>query len=144
MIEEAQSIREQVPAPQTDIDPAEFLRLAALHRQAVDRLEALLGRAMLIRWQMANRRATAHAALEDAEVGLTVQFEEFTSARERDLKIKALTLDARQAVRTAERGFADAIETEKFLRLLHQGADNSRRDLDTRLRAISLASQWER
>ena len=141
---EAQEIRASVPSPREEIDPGEYLHLAARHRQAVDRLEAIYGSVMLIRWQSIQRRAVAEAALEDAEVDLQVSFDDFTSARERDLKIKTLTITRRRALRMAQRDVTDAMEAERFLRLVHSGAESARRDLDSRLRALGIITQFER
>ena len=144
LVQEAMDIRSEIPQPSEEIDPSEYLTLAHRHRQATDSLEGIYGRVMLLRWHAVARRGAAADMLEDAEVGLSVSFDEYASAKEKDLKIKTLTIDARRIWRAADRDVTDAMEAERFVRLIFQGSEAARRDLDARLRAISFATSFER
>lgn len=137
-------VTESIPG---DTDPEglyEFLRLC---RARVDRLEAILGQVTLYKGKMEKAVHQRAGAIEDAEVAAYqggLRSSEYTSAKERTVEFALHSLDERREARRAEEALIDAKTAYEYVRLLYWGVDSTRKETETRLRAITLVTSLER
>lgn len=129
----------------TDSPQTLFENLAKA-RHVVDRLESLLCQAVLLKAQAERYRASCQAAVEDAEVeqiGPT-RANDYTSARDRGIEINTKTIGPRRVLRQAAMLYTEAVASVTVIQTMHRGADSHRRDIETKLRAITLTTSLER
>lgn len=139
-----------LPGPQSA--PKQILDALLDVRRRLDRVEALLGRAVRIRARCARASAAAKAAADDAwdraaqrgRSAPVARGDEFSSARERHADANLAVLDERRAAREAA-GLADhADEAVEVLRLAHRGLADLRQDVMAILRALQFESHLDR
>ena len=130
----------------TTMSPEDLhLRLLA-SRKVVDVLENELVLAILAKSRVDRLRASAEADVEDAEIanaGASTK-SEYATARDRAIDINTRTITQRRAARIASDLAIEASATVRAIQDMHRGADGYRRELDTRIRAVSLTTALER
>lgn len=133
----------QQGAPQVTDGPVELHIALVQHRKALDSLEAVVARTG--RWKAHADRLVAERleALDDAELNATRLKDDYSSALEKNMHIRTQSLEQRVAHRKAVRFRDEVAEVHQYVTTLYRGLDGSRRDLDTRLRLISLQTQLE-
>lgn len=115
-------------------------------RRAQNRTEAILADAGLVRSRVRKLTDDLLAAYEDkfAENVLNDRTGEYQSAKAQDARYKAGALTELRNLRRAKQMLADVEEVFEFVNIKHRGLDSARRDIDSRIRIISLESQLER
>jgi hypothetical protein len=148
IVREATRLRTEVSesVPGAGADPEglhDFLRLC---RAKVDRLEAILGELTLHRGRLEKAVYQHKGSIEDAEVAALPKMKpgDYTSAKERTVEFTLHSLDERREARKAETLLIDARTAHEYVRLLYWGVDNTRKETETRLRAITLVTSLER
>jgi hypothetical protein len=140
-------LRAEVGIGELDGSPADLHKQLVKNRQAMDRAEtfvAFLARAHS-RAQIAEQDLAGE--LEDAEANALKKAgaaEEYSTAKERNARLNVLTIDQRIALRKASRQRAEISEALEYVRTLYRGMEASRRDVETRLRMITLEGGLDR
>lgn len=114
-------------------------------RQAQDRLEAIVADIGRVRSRVRLMVSDAKDAYDDAKITAMQRnrIGEYTSAEERSLTLKAASFDEYRILKQAERKEAEVTEVFDYCQLKYKGLDSARRDIDTRIRLISLQSSLE-
>ena len=112
----------------------------------VDRLEHIFVQTMLAKSQIDRLKAQYAAEVEDAEIAVSAQrgINDFTSARDRGIEVNSKTITQRRKLRKINDLALQASSVLEAIKTMHRGADSYRRDIDTRLRAITLSTSLER
>lgn len=115
-------------------------------RRAQDRLEAILADAGLVRARLRKLVSELEGVYEDKwrDAMNATRIGEYASAKEKDATYATQALQELVNVRRAKRMLADAEEVYDYVQVKHRGMDSARRDIDSRIRMISLAAQLER
>lgn len=128
----------------TQDGPAELHEALIAHRRALDSMEPCVVALQRMHSRARDAATECRHKLEDAETKASALRDEYTTAKEKDIHIRTQTVEERVALRRAERSrevFWDALEIG---RIRHRGLNDSRRDLETRIRLISLTTSLER
>lgn len=139
-------LRVEMPALEADAGPGDLVDALALARRVMDRLEVSLTQMMRLHAGLRSVLDAVRHSSEDAEMDAvrTTRHGEFVSARERMLTLRMATLDEVRKVRLVEKTERLIFSRLETARIVYRGAENDRRDLDTRLRALTLVTQMER
>lgn len=116
-------------------------------RKVVDALEFQLVKALMAKSRADRLKAQCSADVEDAEIAVSPTSTDdfaYLSGRQRDIDINGKTIVVRRAFRRAATLASDAYYLVEEVKTLHRGADSYRREVDTRLRAVSLTTALER
>lgn len=115
-------------------------------RNGLDRLENLLNQAIRIKAKVDNMYAEACYNIEDAEVELVdkKKSNDYQSSRDRSIEINAATITERRASRRLSKLLTEARATVQVISNHHKGLESSKRDLETRMRALSFISPYEK
>jgi len=115
-------------------------------RHVVDRLEYILVQTMLAKSRIDQMKAQCAAEVEDAEIDVSAQraTNDFTSARDRGIEVNTKTITQRRKLRKITELALQASSVLEAIKTMHRGADSYRRDIDTRLRAITISTALER
>lgn len=140
----AYEIRRTVSDHDMPDDPEGLYEWLKRVRAAQDRVEFLLADVLLIRSRVERLKGLTAAEVEDAEIANTGRANDYTSARDRGIEINTKTLTQRKAHRTTTDAMIEAQAAVEIVRTYHRGIDGTRRDIDTRLRAITVISSLER
>lgn len=124
--------------------PADLHDRLLLCRHVTDQLEEEMAGLIMFMAKVNQAVADRKGEIEDAEIAAKVPKEEFASARDKGVMLNAATISARIKLRKAERMQREMASTLEYVRTLHRGADSTRRDVETRLRAVTLTSHLER
>lgn len=117
------------------------------NRKAMDRAETFVAHLGRLHSRAQVAEADLKGELEDAEAKALQEAgpaEEFSTARERNARLAVRTLDQRIALRKVARQRAEINEALEFARTLYRGMEASRRDVETRLRMITLQTGLDR
>lgn len=127
-------------------DPAELHEVLVNARHVSDQLELALVHALRIASETKANLLYTEAVIEDAEVGVIdqVQKKAYASAKEKSVDFTRLTLEQRRDKRIAQETHNQAEHTVEVLRILLRGVDSTRREIEVRLRAVTLTSSLER
>ena len=111
-------------------------------RAAMTRVSALAGDLTLLSGRVKHALIDRRGDLEDAEAETVstrrpVLTEDYSSAKEKNARLAAGTLDQRRRVRQAEKLLADVDAALTYTRDRHRELDRAVRDIDTRLRILS-------
>lgn len=139
------TIREGVPA--IDYGPEALHEFLIRCRQAEDRVEEVLAQMIVFRGKVENAVRERRGSVEDGEVTALktkVGSGDYTSAKERSVEFRLHTLDETRKLRAAEALLTDVKTAYEYVRTLYFGIDGTRKETDTRLRAITLVSALER
>ena len=115
-------------------------------RAVVDNLEYILCAVLVLKTKADRFKAAASDAVEDAEVAVADPGtrQDYVTARDRNIAVNAMTITQRRALRKATVLAVEAAAAVDIVRTMHRGADSHRRDIETRLRAVTLITTLER
>ena len=142
---EAKELRESVVEPkQTDSVSTMHASLLAA-RRALDRLEAIVADVGRLRARARARVAEAKDEFDEATIQAMQKSKigEYSSAEERRMTYKAASFDQFRALRQAEKQEALISEVYDYCYMRYRGLDGARKDLDTRIRLITLQTSLE-
>lgn len=135
-------------AAQSEIsDPSELHGLLVNTRHATDKLEQALVYGLALQRAAESRHAVAKAEIEEAELAALESVRrsgEYTTAKEKSVEFVRHSVEQRRAARQSEETLAEIKAAVEILRILHRGVDSTRRDIEVRLRAVTLTSSLER
>lgn len=144
----AKTAREHCEVGQEGDGPEELHKRLLLARANIDRLEhiaAELGRLKAKSQQaVADCRDEYDQAFADSATDKTVGFSDYATAKEKEAHHDLKAMKQKMAMRKAERRHRDIDSAWEYVRLMHRGAEGVRKDLDTRIRLITLAGQLDR
>jgi hypothetical protein len=141
-------LRHSVPWPGLEATPYDLDDALTRVRAVMDRVEAILGHSLALRWSAEGRAKTAEQAADDAWNERAARDRrtrhEYEGAKERyaywELDIKAHRTAARKA-----RALADyARNVSERIRLSYDGLNETRRDLNSRLTRLRWDATMER
>lgn len=147
IIEKALALRfDKGLQPKAEDGPAELHERLIHVRANLDRLEHMLVQTVTAKSHQSGVVRQARETQEDAWAASaqSTRTPEYTSAKERDARITLGTFETKVVLRRAEAMLAEAEFTVDQLRTLYRGLDGLRRDMETLLRAKSLATSLER
>lgn len=110
-------------------------------RAAMSRVSELAGDLTLLSGRVRRALIDRRGELEDAEATVVstrrpVVIEDFSSAKEKNARIAAGTIESRVKVRHTEKVLADVEAAGYYVRDRHRELDRAVRDIDTRLRIL--------
>lgn len=118
------------------------------NRHQIERIEEITATLLLLRSRTAQALAAKKAVYEDAYASSMTKrrpsFAEFTSAKEKDANAAAETVAEALEMRKAEKVHRDVESAHEFCRVLLRGAEGTHRDLELRIRIISLSSSLDK
>lgn len=114
------------------------------NRSQIERLEYLTTTLALLRSRTTNIVATRRASYDDAynkaATKPSIGFNEYTSAKEKDATANVAATGELFAFRKAEKLHRDVDSAWDFCRVLLRGAESAQRDIETRIRLITLTT----
>lgn len=118
-------------------------------RASLDRVEGLQTDLVVLKGKVANKHAILKANYEDAwGASATSRRQSFSSdyssAKERDAHHDLAAMKDKVALRQFEVVVRDVDTALEVVRTCHRGLDATRRDIDTRIRLLSVETQLER
>lgn len=147
-VTEAYELRDAIRAG----EPGETLEglhsALVIARQSIDRLERIVVDLVRIRNRAQNHLALSKEAFEDA-VDIAIgkptpgRLDEYATGREKQAEWHLAAMAELFALRRAERLSRDVDTAVEVAKTIHRGADNARRDLDTRIRLVGLEGRYE-
>ena len=138
-------VSEAVPSPSAG--PEDLHKFLMVCRGLLDRVEELQGQVLLFRGRVEKALAQREGAVEDAEVAAyqgKLTKGDYTSAKERSVEFALHSLDEKRKVRAAQILLGEVRTAYEYIKMVYWGIDGTRKETDTRLRAITLASALER
>jgi hypothetical protein len=146
-LREAAEARELIRVGTEDADLATIHGYLVHNRRMIERLEHLTATFVLMKSRTASAVAARRAAHDDAYVAAatapSVSFGDYSSAKEKDAHYSLKTLDQQLALRKAEQSHRDVEAAHEYCRILLRGAEGVQRDLEQRIRLVSLTSRLE-
>lgn len=139
-------IRSEVGIGESD-DPVSLHEQLVKNRAAMDRAETFVAQLGRVHSRAQIAQQDLEGELEDAEAKALQdagQAEEYSTAKERNARLAVRTIDQRIALRKVSRQRAEISEALEFARTLYRGMEASRRDVETRLRMITLQTGLDR
>jgi hypothetical protein len=140
-------LRAQVGVGELDGSPADLHKQLVKNRQAMDRTETFMAQLARLHTRAQIAEQDLAAELEDAEAQAVKKagaVEEYSTAKERNARLNLHTIDQKIALRKATRQRAEISEALEYVRTLYRGMEGSRRDVETRLRMITLEGGLDR
>jgi hypothetical protein len=141
-LELMQKVSQEVKAPE------DIQSVLVLARHVTDQIEMALVKALTLRRQAETELAIARAETEEAEIAAASAIRKdaglYATAKEKTVEFSRRTLTERRAERIAKETYDQACHVVEVLRLLHKGVDQTRQDVATQLRAITLTTSLER
>lgn len=139
---EARAARELVHAGDPH-DAVPELHEQLLHnRSRIDYLESLTSRMLLVRSRSQQAVSDAKAAVDDAVMNTAAKpssrLGEYASAKEKEVHFALGAVEQTMTLRKAERLHRDVDSTWDYCRVLLRGAEQVQRDLEIRLRMLSV------
>lgn len=145
VVSECHEIRTKVSPGSITEGPTELHERLLTARHAQDRAEMIVAELGRLHSRASIAVADLRGRLEDAEASAELPpAEDYSTARERNARLSLAVVDERIAVRRATRQKEEVWEALEYCRLLHRGIDGSRRDLDLRIRLLSMQTMLER
>lgn len=131
-------------APSTSETPADLHQRLLTSRAAMTRVADLTGELTLLAGRVKRLLIEARGELEDAEAELVGRkprhVEDFSSAKERNARMAAGTLETLRKIRKAESAQSEVDSALYYARDRHRELDRAVRDIDTRLRILTFES----
>jgi hypothetical protein len=147
-VKDAAEARSQVQSGELSDDPVTIHERLLYNRQQIERLEDLTSKFVLLKSRTAQSVAKAKGAYDDAYTAAatkpSIGFADFSSAKEKDAYFAAACVTEAIALRKAEALHRDVDSAWDYCRILLRGAEGAQRDLELRMRLISLTSSLER
>jgi len=139
---EVAETRERAMRGSVDDDPATLHEILVHNRGLIERLQTLTTALAMRRHMAVQKMKDAQARRDDAYMhsatAKTVGFSDYASAAEKDAHYSLGALDEIMALRKAESLFRDVDAAYEFARSTLRGMEGSHRDLEVRIRLISL------
>lgn len=144
-ISDAYALTATLEAPSTGETLTDLHERLLLSRAAMTRVADLTGELTLLSGKVKRLLIEAKGDLEDAEAALVTrtgrrQIEDFSSAKERNARMAAGTLETLRKIRKAEMAQSEVDSALFYARDRHRELDRAVRDIDTRLRIITIES----
>lgn len=147
-LKDASHARDMVIGGETDDGPAELHEQLLHNRRQIERLEHLTSQFVLLKSRAAQQVAAAQGAYDDAYMAAatkkSIGFGDYTSAKEKDAHFNLATVEETITLRRTLALHRDVESAWDFCRILLRGAEGVQRDLELRLRMISLTNSLER
>jgi hypothetical protein len=143
---EAKELRESPGVSDVSEDVADLHDRLVSARQAQDRLEAILS-------EVGRLRSRARIAVSERQDEYDDQWRtvmektrigEYDSAKEKNARYDAGSIQQLVNLRRAKRAAADVDEVYEYINLKYRGLDAARREIDSRVRMLTVANQLER
>lgn len=148
VLHEASDIRSLVKPGNAEDGPSEIHNQLLYNRAQIERLEFLTSRLVVLKSRTAQMVAKARNAYDDAYMKAAtspkIGFADYSSAKEKDAHFNANTIAETMELRKAEATHRDIDATWDMCRMLLRGAEGVQRDLELRMRLITLAGQLDR
>lgn len=113
-------------------------------RRYVDAIEHQLVLCVLARSRVDRLKILAEGEVEDAEIaGAAGVRKDFESARDRGIEINSRTMEQRRALRRAQAASDEAFSVVRAVQEMHRGADSYRRELEVRIRTVTMLSSLD-
>lgn len=137
--------------PATDADDPQTLMDQLLHNRAqIERAQAVVASLVLVKAKASRGLRDAQGAYDDryAEAARSPKIgfggDTYTTAKEKDAVYGAEAVAEQIALRIAENRFRDVEAVAEFSRQILRGMEGTHRDMETRIRLISLRGQLDR
>ncbi len=135
--------------PSTDDEDVQAIHSALVHNRAqIERVQAIAASLVLYKAKASKQYREAQAVYDDAYAKAAVKpqvgFSDYSTAKEKDSYYGSQIVGETMALRVAENIFRDAEAVTEFVRVVLRGMEGSHRDLETRVRLISLRGQLDR
>ena len=140
---------EMVPADDND-DPQTLLDQLVHNRAHIERAQAVSAALVLVKAKASRALREAQGAFDDAYAAAALKpsvgfgGDTYTTAKEKDALYGSQAVAEQIALRMAENRFRDVEAVTEFCRQVLRGMEGSHRDMDTRIRLISLRGQLDR
>lgn len=148
VLKEATRARENVTQGEESAGLPDIHTHLVRNRSMIEFLENATARLTLLKSRTAKAVATRKGAYDDAYMKAatkpSVGFADYASAKEKDAHYNLSTIEETMALRKAEAMHRDVESAWDYCRQLLRGAEGVQRDLETRIRLITLTSSLER
>lgn len=146
---EARAAAGQYAKDASVVDGPEELHEALIGSRAqIERLEYYVSQLVLLKAKtaqaVADRRGEYDDAYMKAATAKSVGFADYASAKEKDANFNLHTISETMKLRKAEKVHRDVDSAWDYCRILLRGAEGVHRDLEIRIRLISLSGQLDR
>lgn len=146
--EDATRARELVKPGSVEDGPDDLHEQLLGNRVQIERMEYLVASLTLLKSRSQQSVAASRAAYDDAYAKSatkpSVGFTDYTTAKEKDAHHNLSAMAELVNLRTAEKTHRDVDSAWDYCRILLRGAEGVQRDLETRIRLITLRSSLER
>lgn len=146
-LDEARTLRDGLEVPAPEDGPHALHRQLVQARRALDRVETIVADLIRLRGRSSDAVRSAKARLRRAEdvalQGRTRGFDQYVSARERMAWLTAKTSTEQDDLLNVETFDARVATVLDEARLLYRGVDAVRRDVDSRMRLMSIETRLE-
>lgn len=147
-ITQARATRDDVRAARADDDMDALHAQLVVNRGMIERLEYLTSTLGFMKSRtevaVAQRKAEYDDAYMRSATKKAVGFSDYATAKEKDAHFSLGTVDETIRLRKAENVHRDVLAAWDYCRTLLRGAEGVQRDMELRVRLISLRSQLER
>lgn len=144
----AREARDACPSGTVEDDPGTLHEHLLLTRAQIERLEGLTATLGRIRSRVNGMVEDLKGEYEDAYMQAatsnSVGFGDYTSAKEKDAHYDLAAIKQKVALRKGQRTFRDVDASWNYCRTLLRGAEGVHRDLEVRIRLITLQGQLDR
>ena len=148
VLEEAHETRSKVKSGVVSDSPMDLHDQLLHNRQQIERLEFLTSELVLLKsrtvQEVQNRKGLYDDAYTAAATKPSIGFADFASAKEKDAHFALGAMDEQINLRKAEKLHRDVDSAWDYTRILLRGAEGVQRDLELRIRLISLTSSLEK
>lgn len=147
-VTKAREARESCPSGTVNDDPHILHEHLLMTRAQIERLEHLTAEIGLVRGRVMGAVQDTKGAYEDAYMTAAtsndVGFADYSSAKEKDANYDLRAIKEKIEHRKAERLHRDVDNAWQYCRTLLRGAEGVHRDLEVRIRLITLAGQLDK
>lgn len=144
----ARAARDDVRSAHHEDGMDEIHQQLVINRAKIERLEAITSTLGLMKARSGSAVAAKRASYDDAYMHSatkkSVGFSDYASAKEKDAHAALGTIAETMELRKAENAHRDIDAAWDYCRILLRGAEGVQRDMELRIRMISLRSQLER
>lgn len=148
VVKEAEEARSLVRTGEIEDDPYSLHHQLLYNRKQIERLEYLTSQMVLMKSRAEQQVASARAAYDDAyqkaatkpSVGFSG---DYSTAKEKDAYYNLSTVDETIRLRQTEALHRDSYSAWDYCRILLRGAEGVQRDLDQRIRLLTMQGRLE-
>jgi hypothetical protein len=143
VVSEARRVRDEVRGGDPEDTVPDLHEQLVFNRAQIDYLEAMTSRMLLARARTQQAVSDAKDAVDDAVMKTATKpssrLGEFASAKEKEAFYALGAVNEKMTLRKAERLHRDIDSTWDYCRVLLRGAEQVQRDLETRMRMLSIS-----